>query len=375
MEKIKVLHIITSLGSGGAEGMLHRLIQASSSSVEHSVICLNKGGKYVTLMRNNKIDVLVLNLNFYSSFKGIVPILKFALSKRKQGYKIITSWLYHADLVAWFVKLICGFEGLAWNIRYTKLQQGRPSLKNWFILKILSILSNFKVNKIISCSKTAGEIHKEIGYKKEIFSIIPNGYFLDKEKQFIKEAKEYKGTYKICVVARWHPQKDFENIFQALDLLKLSNINFHLTIAGNRTGPDNEELVALIKKYKLEKFCSLLGEVENVNDIYLNSHVTVLSSAYGEAFPNILAESMLNYTPCISTDIGDAAIIISDVGFIIPIGDYKPLTDALKENYRILKYENEVYLNNCVKGFEKVRLNYDIKSIARNYRDVWESLL
>ena len=53
----------------------------------------------------------------------------------------------------------------------------------------------------------------------------------------------------------------------------------------------------------------------------MKSHVNVLCSAYGEAFPNVLAESMLNLS-CISTDVGDASIILSDVGEL-PIGDYK----------------------------------------------------
>ena len=101
MKKIKVLHIITSLGSGGAEGMLYRLILASNHSVDHSVICLNKGGKYVSLLKKENIDVLVLNLKLATSLKGLVPILKFSQLKKKQGYDIITSWLYHADFVAW----------------------------------------------------------------------------------------------------------------------------------------------------------------------------------------------------------------------------------------------------------------------------------
>ena len=147
MKKIKVLHIITSLGSGGSEGMLYRLIIASNSYIEHSVICLNKGGKYVSKMQKANVNVIALNLNFYNFFKGVISIFKFARSKKKENYQIITSWLYHSDLVAWFVKILCGYKGLYWNIRYTNLQKGQLSLKNWFILKILSILSNFKVDE------------------------------------------------------------------------------------------------------------------------------------------------------------------------------------------------------------------------------------
>ena len=62
---MKVLHIITSLGSGGTEGMLYRLIQASSDSVEHSIICLKNGGKYETLCEKDGLDVIVINMKFF----------------------------------------------------------------------------------------------------------------------------------------------------------------------------------------------------------------------------------------------------------------------------------------------------------------------
>ena len=304
----------------------------------------------------------------------LLRIYQFSRVKRNQGYRIITSWLYHADFVAWFIKLICGFEGLIWNIRNSKLQRGRLSLKNWLFLKILSKLSHLRVNTVISCSTSAGEIHKNIGYRKDIFKIIPNGYFLNKTSIFDKATKCYDGIFRICMVARWHPKKDFENLFKALNLLKSENVIFHLTIAGNRTGPDNQELTELLKKYKIYDYCSLLGEVNDIQNIYKRSHVNVLSSSYGEAFPNVLVESMLNFTPCISTDVGDSSIILSEVGFVIPIEDSKALADALNEYLRILRDENSVYLNYCIKGHNKVNNEYDIKKIVRKYLNVWESI-
>lgn len=374
-DNLKVLHVVTSLGAGGAEGMLYRLIKASSDSLDHSVICLDKGGKYVTMLREVGVDVLVVNFKLIFLPIGLMQIYKFSKEKRKQGYRIITSWLYHADFVAWFIKIICNFDGLAWNIRNSRLQRGRPSIKNWLFLKILSKLSYLKVNKIISCSGSAGEIHKNIGYRKDIFKIIPNGYFLDSTRKFNKAIKNYDGVFRICMVARWHPKKDFENLFQALSLLKLNNIVFNLTIAGNNTGTDNKELVDKLKYYGIEDFCSLLGEVDNVQSVYMKSHVTVLSSSYGEGFPNVLVESMFNFTPCISTDVGEAAMILSEVGFVIPAENPTALMDALSEYLRILKDENGVYLNYCMKGFDKIHREYDIKYIANKYYNVWESLV
>ena len=371
---MKILHFITSLGSGGAEGMLYRLIKSSDRSVQHCVICLNKGGKYVDFLKRLEVDVLVVNLKFISSINGLLKIYNFSRSKKKQGFSIITSWLHHADLISWFIKIICGYDGLVWNIRNTKLQRSNFSLKNWLMLKTLSLMSYVGVNKIISCSENAGAFHKKLGYKKDYFPIIPNGYFIDSSLKLNNSIKKFEGIYKILIVARWHPMKDFENLFQALDLFKYSKINFHLTIAGHNTGSDNQELTKLIQKYSMTELCTLLGEVKNIDNIYMKSHVTVLSSAYGEAFPNVLAESMMNYTPCISTDVGDAAEILSNIGFVVPIGDFKALTDALFKFYQLLVNNNDIYLDKCLKGYDRVLNNYNIYRISELYYNVWNEI-
>ena len=121
---------------------------------------------------------------------------------------------------------------------------------------------------------------------------------------------------------------------------------------------------------------NLKNQYENdVDNIYMKSHVTVLSSSYGEAFPNVLAESMLNFTPCIATNVGDTSDILEGVGFSVPIEDSIALADALNKYLNILRDEEDIYYSNCIKCFEKICRYYDIKDIARSYKNLWESLI
>ena len=68
-------------------------------------------------------------------------------------------------------------------------------------------------------------------------------------------------------------------------------------------------------------------------------------------------------------------MILSEVGFVIPVENSTALKDALSEYLRILKDENDVYLNYCLKGFKKISREYDIKYISNKYQNLWESLV
>ena len=73
---MKIVHIITGLNDGGAEGVLYRLCK-NDSKYKHSVISMMDEGKYGSLLRNFGVDVYCLNMNF-----GRIQVKKiFKLSK------------------------------------------------------------------------------------------------------------------------------------------------------------------------------------------------------------------------------------------------------------------------------------------------------
>ena len=65
-----------------------------------------------------------------------------------------------------------------------------------------------------------------------------------------------------------------------------------------------------IKRLKLSNHVKLLGQTDNISEVMNGLDLHILSSSYGEGFPNVIAESMACGTPCIATDVGDSSFVI-----------------------------------------------------------------
>ena len=113
--KPKIVHIISDLGSGGAERSLFKLAESNlKNKYDFSVICLKGDGMYVKKLRHLGIDVMVLNINFFNFFFKLFT-LNLCLNKLRP--QIIQGWMYHGNLAA----LIGKYMLLSKPVSYTHL--------------------------------------------------------------------------------------------------------------------------------------------------------------------------------------------------------------------------------------------------------------
>ena len=144
-------------------------------------------------------------------------------------------------------------------------------------------------------------------------------------------------TFVIGMFARYARQKDHETFFKSLAHLSLTMSCFHVILAGHGINRDNIELEQLLEKYRLSSHVSLLGERQDLPCLYNSIDVHVLSSSYGEACPLVVQEAMSCGVPCISTDVGDSALLIGSEGWVAERFSFTQLSSFLFEAYNLSK--------------------------------------
>ncbi|MCT8264023.1 glycosyltransferase [Proteus terrae] len=371
-KKLKIIHIITGLNNGGAEGVLYRLCKYDLAN-EHVVISLTTDGKYGSMLRDIGVNVICLHLK---SFSSILPSLinLYKIIKKEKPY-IVQTWMYHADLIGGIIARLAGVKKIYWNIRQTNLIKGKSKKTTILIAKICSKISSFIPYKIICCANEAKKTHVDLGYKDENMVVIPNGFdFSQYENLHHNEIKEQLGIPQssICIgmVARFDPQKNHFLLLDAFEKI-YKNRNIKLILIGSNITNNNKILVEYIKKKNIEQETILLGERKDIPEIMSLLDIHILSSSFGEGFPNVLVEAMASETPCIATDVGDSSLIISDCGWIIPPNNLDKLVSALNSALSIIELDNKKWKDICMACKRHVTSNYDIKKMIDTYNSTW----
>lgn len=372
---MKIVHIITGLNNGGAEGVLYRLVTNDKKN-EHIVISMMDAGKYGPLLIENGIQVIYLGMD-----GG-----KFSLSSIIQLYKkiklikpdLVQTWMYHADLLGGLAARLAGVKRIIWNIRHSNFDEKNTKKMTVLIASICGKLSSFIPEKIICCAESAVKYHTDIGYAKEKIVIIGNGYDLDKflfnEKlgRTVRDELNLDNTPVIGMIGRYDPQKDHKNLLESMSKIKKKNYKFKLILVGRDLNVRNVTLIAYIKKYDLSENIYLLDQRSDIPNILNAIDIHVLSSAYGEGFPNVVAEAMVCGVPCVVTDVGDSKFIVGQFGEVVPPSDSGMLAEAIismlqlrenKEDWKGLKERAAFYAKN----------NFDLKLMINKYNAVWHN--
>lgn len=379
--KKKVLHIISGLTDGGAEAVLYRLIR-SEIHFDHFVISLMDSGKYGKKIYDCSVPVECLMMpRGRITFAGVAKAIQIIT---KINPDVIQTWMYHADFIGGILGRLCGVKVICWGIHNSSLASSKTKLLTRFLIRVNSLLSRFIPNHIICCADEAKKIHLQLGYSSQKMAVITNGYDLQEFRPSRQSRSNIRfewglaeNLFVIGMVARFDPQKDHANLIAALKLLSGTlgvQQQWVCVLVGNLIDKSNNKIMKWINEANLLENVILLGQSDDMPVLFNGFDLNVLSSAYGEAFPNVLAEAMASGTPCVSTRVGDAEVIIGKTGWIINPARPAELAAAMYQAF-CEWHDKEAWQNRCQAARDRINQNFSIQKMAKLYGDVWYSAM
>lgn len=355
---MKILFVISSTVSGGAEKQLIELLKSSKLNHEVTLLVLAPRGSMSEVYE--KLGIPVQHLDTGGSLRILFDLIEIFRLIREFKPRIIQTFLYKADILTTIVAVIASHKKIFWTAGNTQI----PNLHYWKKIPLI-LLSKKHVKGVFANSEQAQEFHVQMGYPKEIFIQVPN--FLPPETQKgnrtldkIKENSEFR----IGLAARAVEGKGHLTLLKAITDLNLNGKNLKLSLIGEgiKEWPELKKNIAL---QGVHDSVELLSRREDLTDWYLNLDLFVLASDLWESFPNVLAEAVSLNVPVISSDVGNIASEIFDIRNTFQAGSDEDLAK------RISEFANQSELDVAI---ECTRLNQHLHSKFKNTHtfEIWE---
>lgn len=332
--KIKILHIITGLNTGGAERALYNLLSSDfRSKYECSVISLTDEGSYGVKLRDLGVPLHALNIRVGVSIFRSLIVLRGIIKQIDPD--ILQGWMYHGNLIASLARRFCGDEAaVGWNIRHSLYDLSSEKFMTRQVIKASRLMSG-TADLIFYNSNVSRLQHEKYGFEPSRSTVNPNGFDTELLQPSVETARGVRRAIGISSdsnvvghVARYHPMKDHAGFITAMITVLSKRADLVVLVIG-RDVRANIEFLLDDQSESLKSRFYFLGERHDIYDLMQSMDILCLSSVWGEGFPNVLGEAMSLAVPCITTDVADSAEVVGDTGLVVPPGKPDKLADAV----------------------------------------------
>lgn len=372
---VRVLHVITSLGAGGAEAMLSKVaLEVEGKGAESRVLSLGDLGQWGPRLRAGGLPVAALGLGSAGPRRWVSALDELELHQWRP--EIVQGWMYHGNLGASALAAFLGRPCL-WNIRATWDPSGFGKVGTRLVMEANRLLSR-QPDLILCNSLEAIRGHRRAGFGGR-WRLIPNGFDTARFRPDAGARAAFRASLGldarhrvIGMAARFHPMKDHGNLLAAWGRIAPRFPEAHLVLAGTGVLAGEPWFRAALAGLPGAERVHLLGECADMAAFQASLDLAVLSSAYGEAFPNTLGEAMACEVPCVATDVGDSRDVLGATGRIVPPRDAEALAGALAD---LLDLPPEALRRLAEAARERVQGVYGLPAIGRQYLETYADVL
>ena len=349
---MKILFIIASLGSGGAERVLSNLANIISKKHDVTIATFSNSIPFYALdekVKHIKLDLLKPSQSAFQSFKNSVNRLTVLMRIMRD---------IHADVNISFMTQTNILAILASKFIRRKIIVAERAVYDFYPSRAIHVLrratypfADFLVTQTVEDSQRYHFIKKT--------EVVYNPIFIEK----IERTKEKI----VLAVGRLDKNKGFDLLIETF--AQLESKGWKLIIAGD--GEERESLIELIENLNLNNV-ELIGKRKDIFQWYAKASVFVLPSKK-EGFPNVLIEAMASGCAAVSFDCpsGPAEIIMHEKnGLLVEDQNREVLASVLQRvmNDKALRERLAYYAM-------EVRQKYALEKIALQWEEIIERVV
>lgn len=364
---MKILQVINSLGTGGAEKLLLETIPLyREAGIEMDILLLWDDQHPFTqqLKQLNICRVFVLNES--SRVRDVYnPLNIFKMRRIMKDYPLIHVHLFPAQ---YFAVIANTFNFNKASLIFTEHNTSNNRINNK-IFKPVEKLIYSAYKKVVCISEEIKVIYQNYlkNYQNKLL-VINNGVDLNNIKSAIPLKRSelgFQNNDKVIIqVSAFRPQKDQDTLIRAMCLLP---DNYKLLLVGD--GERKTLLQNLVENLQLEKKIFFLGNRMDVPRLLKTADVIVLSSHY-EGLSLSSVEALASGKPFIASDVPGLRDVVNNAGVLFDNGDEKMLADIIQNII-----ENPLIANSIVEKSIIKSKNYSIDKMVQQHINLYKSII
>lgn len=324
-QNMKLLLLIPSLGSGGAERQLVTLaILFKKKGFDVEFLIYRKDFFYLPILEKNNIKVNILNPRSY--FDRVIKVRSFI---QNNNYEAIISFLE----ISAFLSCISSVGRKRWKLVTTELS----SKKSTFLGlrgKIFGWLRRYSDYVVCNSYNAMNMWEKYYPEYHEKYRVIYNPVILNEINT--KYTFKKNGKLNLVIAASYQYLKNPIGLINSVALMNKDlqdNIEIHWYGRREVKHGDTQaydEAYKLIKKLKLNNTIFLHEETHDIANKMNEADVVGLFSKL-EGLPNAICEAMLIGKPIIMTKVSDYNELVNDNGFLCDWDNTESIKSALEK--------------------------------------------
>ena len=320
----RVLHIISSLGVGGAQRQLAELVNRTPGDrYEVDVLVLGRDDGEFSRQWFTRRDVTVTYLTQWPRL--VSSVLEVRRHCLKGDYDIVHTWLFMANVIGVAGASLARVPHVIASVRNLSLWK-RKWYRQWWFRAADALTTHAADVVTVNADALAADHGAWAWYAPERIAVVPNGLdpslFLvdaaDGRRRVCEAAGLADDALVIGTVGRLAPEKDHHTFLRVILAARRIDSRVHGVIVGD--GQLRTRLEAQAKTFGLDGHVTFLGERHDARRLLAGFDLFLLTSTI-EGFPNVLLEAAFLGVPSVASRVGGSPDVLPHPEDLFDPGD------------------------------------------------------